>query len=781
MFVPAQRSPNLLSAFSFLPLLIAVFILVGCSDSSHQLVPRNGNGALSVTTAPIDVFNERVLKQISLNEPQVFSAALSDDSELFDNGGFENGLKSWSDCTGSEGGIAITSDAYNGSIALELSGGNCFYRSLPVTPGDELLLSCVAKVNDVKQWAGLGLGFASSEWRSLGDSSTSLVSSEQYTGYSVLGTAPEDANFVSMWFYSDSKATVDNCSLIVANTQISENSADVATPAVEWPASSYRNIIRNSDFQGTPGTHPAEWHLGCEKTGIATIANSGELQLSGSVCVAQSLSFEDIQTLRGNRFVFECSAERTSGSNEYADIVIGFDADETAQSDLVNGKFTITGVAPEDAHNGYIGIYSELNNSASLRVTACSLTVESKEENATNEADNQEDADLPQGEPDEQQPDMTEQPVPETPESCTALSLVTSDITSTRYMRVDTDSVLYYRGGYDEVWSYNPAIDTQPELVFAGSDETSAIAVSYANEDNIYFSESACQYCEGSLYRYERAIDSLERVDLGDLYVSFGYSPVFIGDKIYYRKSDDTNTFFNLWVHDENGNRQVTDGINTGRIGFLGRFIYFIATVGENPDHVYRFDTSTEVAELIYSAPGQYLYSVSPLDDGGVVIHQAGVPRTNTSGQKFIRVDASDNVTIYNFHKSKRKFFVDGDDIYFFAANNGVAELYLSKSSGEVELISSFGDGQFIDTSWTGPVQIGSNFYLMVSKSQTERSFLRFSKFGDPVEITDFQELTTAPFRRDSYFGVVRLEEQLYFAATKDEVTSLWSYNTSCE
>lgn len=354
-----------------LPFFIGAAALVGCSDSNELalLVERGGNGPLDITKGPgqVSVFSDLVIDVANIEPP--VGMAQSDESQLFDNTGFEQGVEGWSNCKGNTDAVSST-DAYAGNASLQLNAQGCIYRSAIVTPGDKLQLSCVVKISDTGKWAGLGLGFANDDWAVLEEAPTSLITSKKYTTYQVSAVVPENAHYASMWLYSDSVALADNCTLVVV-------SGDEPTqPPV---VSSNDALVDNQSFSGVVGGAPDDWYQGCDTKGAAEVTATGGVLLSGGACLVQSFSANDVSRMAGNLFAFECAVSGYEDDKYYADIVIGFDGIETAKSTVSDGKLRIAGRAPAELSNGFIGIYSELPQGKELAVSQCSIIIEEDE------------------------------------------------------------------------------------------------------------------------------------------------------------------------------------------------------------------------------------------------------------------------------------------------------------------------------------------------------------------------------------------------------------------
>jgi len=121
--------------------------------------------------------------------------------------------------------------------------------------------------------------------------------------------------------------------------------------------------------------------------GQTTVTTSPtRLKLSAGACVAQSLSSEIIQAMRGRNYTLQCQATKPFESTGYADMVLGLDGVELIDSTVdrstsITGgaattAFTISGKASENITNGYIGLYSELQDDEYLSVFNCALIIQ---------------------------------------------------------------------------------------------------------------------------------------------------------------------------------------------------------------------------------------------------------------------------------------------------------------------------------------------------------------------------------------------------------------------
>jgi len=363
--------------------IFVAFYMIGCSDSGNTLLATNSvdSSPRAISAGPLDVHGELVLT----STPPDAGAALALNDALLNNGDLEQGNDGWFDCTGSSGS-EITTDASSGIAALAVPAAACVYSvSFAVSAGDAIVLTCDTKLSDSSQWAGLGMGFSSVQWQAVGEAPTTLVTSSEFTRYTVSATVPNGTYYTSIWFYSESAATIDNCELSLkqagsGTTTRAERDLDTQAGTTTSAESSDGNLLLNPGFLASAGgVGITDWFIGCDTEGVAQ-ANSGDgLKLAGSACVAQSFSAEILGALRGNRYSFQC--ETAGGASaEYADVVISLNGVETTESKVENGLTNISGRAPDNLSTGMVTVYSEYATTDPLIVESCSLTVETSDE-----------------------------------------------------------------------------------------------------------------------------------------------------------------------------------------------------------------------------------------------------------------------------------------------------------------------------------------------------------------------------------------------------------------
>ena len=339
--------------------LVVVLLLAACGTSA----PSNTQGENvdkqipAMATSPINVQTAFIAPQAL--EPQAITVS---QGNLFDNGGFENGLTGWTGCAA--GAIETSGDSIEGSGALQVNPGNCFYRSAVVSPGQKISLSCNVKILSGTNWTGMGFNFTDGNFAVLSSSPTVVASTNDYVRLDAQSTAPANTQFVSMWLYSDNLAVVDNCSLLLETT-----------PPPPPPSSG--NLLENGTFaSANANNQPNDWSKGCggeyTLTGISPARK--QLRLSNGACVDQGLSSGDAAALAGNTYSFSCNVFDNS---IYAALTVFLDGQATSKVIPVipagiGTRITLTGTAPTGISGGFVSLYAE----GSTKVDDCRLEAE---------------------------------------------------------------------------------------------------------------------------------------------------------------------------------------------------------------------------------------------------------------------------------------------------------------------------------------------------------------------------------------------------------------------
>lgn len=360
MFVVSNSSPSRVFSYSARLLLVCA-VLSGCDSNSAKLsTPSNSEISRSdrILQSPVDVMSEFVLKTArAVDSP-------TESDNLLANAGFEEGTGNWSVCAGDGLVAKSTDDVYDGTTALTVNSGNCIYQSVEITAGMDLLLSCFAKTLDKHpEWTGMGLGFSDENWKALTKSAPSVISAPDWARYDVRATAPENARYVSMWFFSETPAAIDACSLV---------RAEGAPPPENFNGT---NLLSNADFTVVNKDMPDSWVDYCKGVSYAsTDSVEAELLLGDGACVAQGLTANALTAIEQELIEFSCDIEYTG--SEYAEIILNLDGKDyvTVVPPGSDGLVQTSFATPAKVESGFVSLYSE-SAPENMRVRSCELSV----------------------------------------------------------------------------------------------------------------------------------------------------------------------------------------------------------------------------------------------------------------------------------------------------------------------------------------------------------------------------------------------------------------------
>jgi len=242
----------------------------------------------------------RVLSQIDTSRLMIQAAQSKSniDGNLLADGSFENQFKNgWSSC-GDQDKIKYNNHATDGEMSLELRQQGCIYQGAEITPNTVVSVACDARIaGKQNDWTGLGMSFYDDSWNYLGDARYAVISDSEYRAYEVTEQAPSKAAYVSVWFYTENTALLDNCFLTEqSDTDNLLYNGDFA-------------ISRNGDIRGNPVTQADGWRDACNAVNLRS--SNGPMVLSEGACVHQQLSNDAIQALQGNYFEFTCTYNLT--------------------------------------------------------------------------------------------------------------------------------------------------------------------------------------------------------------------------------------------------------------------------------------------------------------------------------------------------------------------------------------------------------------------------------------------------------------------------------------
>ena len=351
---------SLVALCMFIALILAACGTNDTSPSTNKGITKN---TPVMATSPIDVQNTFIAPQAL--EAQAVTVA---QGNLFENGGFENGLTGWTACAA--GAIATSSDALEGAAALQVNAGNCFYRSVTASAGQKIALSCNVKLLSGAAWTGMGFNFTDASFATLSSAPTAVATSNSYTRLDTVATAPANTQNISMWLYSDNPAVVDNCSLLLE------------TEPPPPPPSEGANVLENSLFEDGSSNVTTNWSAGC----AGTVERNGRpgpigtyLVLSNGACLDQGLSSNDIAALAGRDYTFSCNVFKNTG---YAALTLFIDGQASSEIIPVENTFinagtrvSLTGTVPSSASSGFVSIYG----GTQVQIDDCRLEVEGGE------------------------------------------------------------------------------------------------------------------------------------------------------------------------------------------------------------------------------------------------------------------------------------------------------------------------------------------------------------------------------------------------------------------
>jgi len=354
------------SPLATLTVLVAAALLTAACSSSETSnsvdAPTTPAQTIydAISTSPLDIMSEFVQRSVG-------TLPSTPNPNLLVNGNFESDTTGWTGCN--SGNIGLSTNAYDGNNALKVSGKGCFYQSVEALPGEEVVLSCYARVVDKNIWTGMGLGFSDAAWNTVFDSPATVVSGSSYARYDVRAVAPAGASFATMWFYSETAALIDNCTLLPAS--------EVPNP----PVVNSENLLENGEFDDVTNNLPDNWQQGCfGEAYVSTTDGENDLFIEEESCMFQSLSASDIAAMQGN--VFELACDIGLNTNRYASISLNLDGVETISVVPTNQSSVVrlTVLAPENTTSGFVSLYSEAGPSGT-RVRSCKLTQETVEPN----------------------------------------------------------------------------------------------------------------------------------------------------------------------------------------------------------------------------------------------------------------------------------------------------------------------------------------------------------------------------------------------------------------
>jgi len=199
-------------------------------------------------------------------------------------------LKDGWDTCGDSYKVSTSSDATDGNSALKLKRQGCVYQGVDINPDTEITLACDSKMLSKKNdWTGLGISFYDQYWNHLSDSKAVTVVGTEYRSYEITELAPDTASYASVWFYTENRALIDNCSLAMH---------------MDKPVS--ENLLVNADFSEETGGQPTGWYNACGGFSQQFSGNGGSMVLSEGACMHHRPDVDVLEKLQGNYFELSC-------------------------------------------------------------------------------------------------------------------------------------------------------------------------------------------------------------------------------------------------------------------------------------------------------------------------------------------------------------------------------------------------------------------------------------------------------------------------------------------
>ena len=136
---------------------------------------------------------------------------VSPTANLLSNGDFEQGKASWFDCS-QPALTSASTDAANGSGALQVENAGCIYQEFPLTPGKTYQLSCLSK-SEATNYSSLSLSLMTDSYATLA-SDIKPVGQNFFQNYQTQLFTPIDGRIGAVTLYSEDRAQFDDCAVI---------------------------------------------------------------------------------------------------------------------------------------------------------------------------------------------------------------------------------------------------------------------------------------------------------------------------------------------------------------------------------------------------------------------------------------------------------------------------------------------------------------------------------------------------------------------------------------
>jgi Domain of unknown function (DUF1929)/Carbohydrate binding domain len=264
--------------------------LIGCQQ---PLAPTGQNPDYVITGPGTPPAVDTALQ----NQPPVATLApnqtnllLNPDLENFTN----NNPDHWVPCAPNT--LQPSNDAANGLKAVLIAQNkSCLYQSARITPGQNLNLTCQAKLVQNLGWTGWGLSFYDANFQKIGSAPTRRITSTTYEQYDTNATAPTNAAYATVWAYSEGQMLLDQCNLSVSDpTNIGD-------------------LLVNGGFEG----NLTNWSL-CNDASLVSISSQAQSGTRALRLAANGCAYQDTELKPNHEYDLSCQAKVTG--NRYTEL-----------------------------------------------------------------------------------------------------------------------------------------------------------------------------------------------------------------------------------------------------------------------------------------------------------------------------------------------------------------------------------------------------------------------------------------------------------------------------
>jgi hypothetical protein len=278
------------------------------------------------------------------NQPPV-AAPIAGQTNLLQNPDLENftgnNPDNWVPCA--PDGVQASSDAANGLKAVLISRNRtCLYQSARISPGQNLNLTCQAKLVQNQGWTGWGLAFYDASFQKIGTAPTRRITSATYEQYDTSATTPATAAYATVWAYTDGQLLLDQCSLTVADT------------------SNIGDLMVNGGFEGSL----TNWAL-CSDAGLVSISSTAQSGVRALRLAQNGCAYQDTELKPNHEYEFTCQAKITG--NRYTEISLVY-MDANWKTIIRNGvrvsntaysSYSVRLVTPANMVRSAVAFYSQ--------------------------------------------------------------------------------------------------------------------------------------------------------------------------------------------------------------------------------------------------------------------------------------------------------------------------------------------------------------------------------------------------------------------------------------